>query len=105
MTCDLAHRLVEAQAEHLNEEVDGVASLVARRPTPIGPFDSETRKGREDEVAGVAFEQLHAAFLQQWSLQAVKAQVSFLSRLVSAPASRPVPAQSWSSWWGRHFCE
>jgi hypothetical protein len=40
-SCDLAHGVVEGQAEDLGTEVDGVASQIALWPTPIGVFDDQ----------------------------------------------------------------
>ena len=39
---DLAHGVVEGQAEHLGKEVDGVAGQIAFGPAPIGVFDDQT---------------------------------------------------------------
>jgi hypothetical protein len=40
---DLAHGVVEGQAEDLEVEVDGVAGQIALGPAPIGVFDDQTR--------------------------------------------------------------
>ena len=42
---DLAHSVVEGQAEDLDVEVNGVASEVAFRPAPVTVFDDETGIG------------------------------------------------------------
>ena len=39
---DLAHGVVEGQAEDLGTEVDGVAGQIALGPTPTGVFDDQT---------------------------------------------------------------
>ena len=39
---DLAHGVVEGQAENLGTEVDGIAGQIALWPTPIGVFDDQT---------------------------------------------------------------
>ena len=57
-TDDLAHGLVEAQAEDLDEEVDGVAGLVTLGPAPIAILDDQTGKGGQKEIARSLVEQL-----------------------------------------------
>src|ERR1051325_2015384 len=42
---DLAHGVVEAHLENVDEEVDGIALEVALGPAPIAFFDDETGKG------------------------------------------------------------
>ena len=39
---DLAHGIVERQAEELDMEVDGVASQIALWPAPVTVFDDDT---------------------------------------------------------------
>jgi len=43
---------VEREAEHLHEEVDGVAGLVAFRPAPVAVFDDEAGEGGHGKVVG-----------------------------------------------------
>lgn len=62
---DLAHGLVERQAEDVDEEIDGVAIKVALGPAPIGFFDDEARESGQLEVARLLFDQLESAFLEQ----------------------------------------
>ncbi len=62
---DLAHGVVEAQAQNLNEEVDGVAGQVASRPLPIAVFDDQIRIGGLLVVFRFAFEKLKPAPLQE----------------------------------------
>ncbi len=49
---DLAHGVVEREAENLDEEVNGVASQLSLRPSPIAVFDEEAFVGGQLEVAG-----------------------------------------------------
>ena len=42
---DLAHGVVEGEAEHLDMEVDGIAGEVAFGPAPIAVFDDESGIG------------------------------------------------------------
>ncbi len=62
---DLAHRIVEGEAEHLDKEVDGVASEVALRPAPVAVFEEQAFVSRQFEVAGGQLDELEAAFLEQ----------------------------------------
>ena len=62
---DRAHGVMEAQPEHLGEEVDGVACQIPFRPAPVAVFEDQARMRRQLEVAGVAFAELEAAFLQE----------------------------------------
>ncbi len=62
---DLAHRLMKAQAEDLDKEVDGVAGLVTLGPVPVAVFDYETGEGGQKEIAPSLFEQLESALLEQ----------------------------------------
>lgn len=56
---------MEGQAEHLDVEVNGVASQIALGPAPVTVFDDETGIGRQDKIAGLAYEELESAFLEQ----------------------------------------
>jgi len=62
---NLAHGVVEGQAEHLDIEVDCVAGPVSLGPAPIGVFDDETRKSGQFKVAGLTFDELEPSLLQQ----------------------------------------
>ena len=42
---DLAHGVVEGEAENLDVKVDGVAGEVAFGPAPVGVFEDETGIG------------------------------------------------------------
>jgi hypothetical protein len=46
-------------------EVNGVAGEVAFRPAPVTVFDDETRIGGQNEIAGLAFDELESPFLEQ----------------------------------------
>ena len=63
---DFAHGVVEAQAEDLDEEVDGVAGLVALGPAPVRVFDNESWVGRQPVIAGAGVVEFDAAALEQW---------------------------------------
>ena len=39
--CNLTHRVVEGEAQDLDEEVDGIASFVPLWPTPVTVFDDQ----------------------------------------------------------------
>ena len=62
----MTHGVVEAQAEDLDEEVDGVARHVLLRPAPVEVFEDETWEGGQNEIARLLFDELEAAFLEQW---------------------------------------
>lgn len=62
---DLAHGIMETQAQHLDEEVDGVAVEVALRPAPVAFFDDETGERGQLEVTRFLLDELDAAFLEQ----------------------------------------
>ena len=62
---DLAHGVVEGQAEDLDVEVNGVAGEIAFGPAPVTVFDDEAGIGRQNEVAGLASDELKSAFLEQ----------------------------------------
>lgn len=65
-TDDLVHGLVEAQAEDLDKEVNGIAGPVTLGPAPIAVFEDETRKGGQKEIARFLFKQLESPFMKQW---------------------------------------
>jgi hypothetical protein len=56
---------MEAQAQDLDLEVDGIAMEVALGPAPIRLFDDEAGEGGQLEVARLLFDELEAAFLQE----------------------------------------
>jgi len=62
---DLAHGIVEGQAEDLDMEVNGIASEVAFGPAPIGVFYDESGIGGQNKVARLAFDELESAQLQE----------------------------------------
>jgi len=62
---DLAHGVVEGQAEDLDVEVNGVAGEVAFGPAPVAVFDDETGIGWQNKIAGLARNQLETALLKQ----------------------------------------
>ena len=62
---DLAHGVVEGQAEDLNAEVNGVAGEVALWPAPIAVFDDEAGIGGQNKVARLAGDELESSFLEQ----------------------------------------
>lgn len=50
---DLAHGVVEGQAEDLDVEVNGIAGKIAFRPAPVAVFDDETGIGGQNKIAGL----------------------------------------------------
>ena len=64
MASALAHGVVEGEAEHTHAEVNGVAGQVALGPAPIAVFDDRGGIGGQEEVAGLAFDELEAAFFE-----------------------------------------
>ena len=67
---DLAHGVVEGQAEDLDMEVNGVAGEVAFGPAPVGVLDDEAGIGGQDEIARLAGDEFEAPLLQernQWN--------------------------------------
>ena len=62
---DLAHGIVEGQAEHLDMEVNGVAGQIAFGPAPVAVFDDETGIGGQNKIAGRARNDLETALLEQ----------------------------------------
>src|SRR2546430_7502310 len=46
---DLAHGIVKAQAQDLDEELDGVAGQFALGPAPVAVFEEQAREGRSEE--------------------------------------------------------
>lgn len=62
---DLAHCVVEGQAEDLDVEVDGVAGEVAFGPAPITVLDDEARIGGRNKIACVPGDKFKSALLEQ----------------------------------------
>ena len=62
---DLAHGIVEGQAEDLDVEVNGVASKVAFGPAPVTVFDDEAGIGGQNKIAGLLGNELKPALLEQ----------------------------------------
>ncbi len=60
---DLAHGVVEGEAEHLDVEVDGVAGEITFRPAPIAIFNAEAGIGGQNKVVGLAWDDLESALL------------------------------------------
>ena len=50
---DGSHRLVEANAQDVDEEVNGVALQVALRPPPVAFLDDETGVGDQFKIASL----------------------------------------------------
>ena len=70
---ELAHGLVEGEAQDLGAEVDGVALQVALGPAPVTLFYDETGIGVDGEVAAAGFAEREAAFFQQRAQSAPEA--------------------------------
>ena len=62
---DLAHGIVEGQAENLDVEVNGVAGQVAFGPAPVAVFDDETGISWQNKIAGLLGNELKPALLEQ----------------------------------------
>ena len=58
---DVAHGVVEGQAENLDVEVNGIASKVALRPAPVTVFYDESGIGGQNKIARLAFDKLESA--------------------------------------------
>src|SRR5206468_3496526 len=63
---DLAHGVMEGEAEHLDEEVNGVASQIALGPAPVTVFEDETGIGGQTKIVRFAYDELESALLEQW---------------------------------------
>ena len=77
---DLAHGVVEGQAEDLGTEVDGVAGQIALGPAPIGVFDDQTGIGGQAKIASLAFDQLETTLLEQWGQRHYTGGADLLAR-------------------------
>jgi hypothetical protein len=62
---DLAHGVVERQAENLNVEVNGVTGKVTFRPAPVAVFDDEAGISWQNIIARLARDQLESTLLEQ----------------------------------------
>jgi hypothetical protein len=62
---DLAHGIVEGQAEDLDVEVDSVAGQITFGPAPIGVLDDQAGIGGQDQIAGGLFDELESALLEE----------------------------------------
>ena len=91
---DLAHGVVEGQAEDLGTEVDGVAGQIALGPAPIGVFDDQTGIGGQAKIASLAFDQLETTLLEQWGQRHYTGGADLLAR---PPGFRGVDGHSLSS--------
>lgn len=66
---DLAHGIVEAHAEDLDKEVDGVAVEIALGPAPVAFLDQESRKGGQLEVDYHVPKELTGNGVERWKLE------------------------------------
>ena len=62
---DGAHGVVEAQAENLDEQVDGIAGQIPFGPAPVAVFKEESGMGGQFKVARLSFEEWEAAPLKE----------------------------------------
>ncbi len=62
---DLAHGVVEGQAEDLDMEVNGVAGEVSLGPAPIAVFYDQAGIGGQNEIARLACDEFEAPLLQE----------------------------------------
>ncbi len=63
----MTHRVVEGEAQDLDEEVDGVTSFVPLWPAPIAVFEDQALEGTQKEVARHLFQRLQSLLLKQWT--------------------------------------
>ena len=63
---DLAHGVVEGQAEDLDVEVNSIAGEVSFRPAPVAVFDDQAGIGGQNKIAGLACAEFKPALLEQW---------------------------------------
>ena len=91
---DLAHGVVEGQAEDLGTKVDGIAGQIALWPTPIGVFDDQTGIGGQGKIAGLALDQLETTLLEQRGQRHHTGGADLLTR---PPGFRGVDGHSLSS--------
>jgi len=62
---DLSHGIIERKPEDFDVKVDGISGQVAFGPTPVGVFDDEADVGGQDEVVGIACDELEPALLKK----------------------------------------
>ena len=62
---DLAHGVMEGEAEDLDQEVNGVAGQIALGPAPVTVLDDQAGVGGQFKIARLLFNELQAACLQQ----------------------------------------
>ena len=62
---ELAHGVVEGQAEDLDVEVNGIAGQIAFGPAPVAVFDDESGIGGQNIVACVPSNEFKFALLEQ----------------------------------------
>ena len=62
---DLAHGIVEGQAEHLDMEVNGVPGQITFEPAPVTVFDDEAGISGQNKIARLAGDELESALLEQ----------------------------------------
>ena len=62
---DLAHGIVEGQAEDLDVKVNGVSGQITLWPAPVAVFDDETGKGGQNKIARLSCDEFEPAFLQE----------------------------------------
>ena len=91
---DLAHGVVEGQAEDLDMEVNGVAGEVALRPAPVAVFDDEAGKGGQNKIARLAGDELETVFLEQLCIRiTICESFAFLSKFFARDGF-PRPARN-----------
>jgi len=62
---DLAHGIVEGQAEHLDMEVNGVAGQIAFRPTPIMSLMMRSGKAGKTKLPASRSTSFESALLEE----------------------------------------
>src|SRR5438128_9316245 len=81
---DLAHGVMEGEAQHTHEEVNSIAGQVAFGPAPIAVFDDQTGIGGQDKITRLAWDDLDSALLQQGNQQDLPGRAD----LLAGPARR-----------------
>ncbi len=84
---DLAHGVMEGQAEHLDVEVNGIAGQIFFGPAPVGVVDDETGIGRQDEVARLTCDELESALVEQRNKRGQARGADLLTRPTAALAA------------------
>src|SRR5436190_19056229 len=77
---DLAHSIIEGQAENLDEEVDGVACQLALWPTPIAVLDEQALVSGQFKIDGRQLDELEASPAQQGNQRSHAGGADLLSR-------------------------